>query len=115
MRLHFSVHSACVMGDSSQLKRGLERLLHTGQNACQTHAEYTNSSRALTDNRMNSVTQLYSIDLGTFRVALLICYPQRCWNLVIVILSECCEASPWPRPTAIPDVYPCPTLRNVEN
>jgi hypothetical protein len=43
-----------------------------------THAEYTNSSRARTDNRMNSVPQLYSIDLGTFRVALLFRYPQRC-------------------------------------
>jgi hypothetical protein len=29
-----------------------------------TRAEYTNSSRARTDNRMNSVLQLYSIDLG---------------------------------------------------
>jgi hypothetical protein len=38
-------------------------------------AEYTNSSRARTDNRMNSEPQLYSIDLGTFRVAFLICYP----------------------------------------
>jgi hypothetical protein len=39
-------------------------------------------------NRSNSVPQLYSIDLGTFRVALLIYYPQRCWNFVIVILSQ---------------------------
>jgi hypothetical protein len=43
-----------------------------------TCAEYPNSSRARTDNRMNTVPQLYSIDLGTFRVALLVCYPQRC-------------------------------------
>jgi hypothetical protein len=64
---------------------------------------------------MNSVHQLYSIDLSTFRVALLICYPQRGWNFVIVILFECCDASPRPRPTAIPDVYPCPSLRNVGN
>jgi hypothetical protein len=78
-----------------------------------TRAEYTNSMRARTDNRINSVPQLYLIDPGTFRVALLICYPQRCWNFVIVILSKCCGVSPWPRPTATPDVYPCPTLRNV--
>jgi hypothetical protein len=71
--------------------------------------------RARRDNRMNTVPQLYSIDLGTFRVALLICYPQRCWNFVIVILSKRCDASPWPRPTATPNVYPCPTLRNVGN
>jgi hypothetical protein len=25
------------------------------------------------------------------------------------------DASPWPRPTATPDVYPCPTLQNVGN
>jgi hypothetical protein len=78
-------------------------------------AEYTNSSRARTDNRINSIPQLYSIDLGTFRIALLICYPKRCWNFVIMILSECCDASPWPRPTATPDVYLCRTLRNVGN
>jgi hypothetical protein len=78
-----------------------------------TRAEYTNSSRTRTDNRMNSVPQLYSIDLGTLWVALLICYPQRCWTFVIVIL--CCDASTRPRPTAIPDVYPCRTLRNVGN
>jgi hypothetical protein len=47
---------------------------------CMSRADYTKSSRARTDNRMNSVSQLYSIDLGTFRVALLICYPQRCWD-----------------------------------
>jgi hypothetical protein len=51
-----------------------------------------------TRGHMNSVPQLYSIDLGTFRVALLIRYPQRCWNFVLVILSKCCDASPRPRP-----------------
>jgi hypothetical protein len=39
---------------------------------CMSRAEYTNSSRARTDSRMNSVSQLCSIDLSTFRVALLI-------------------------------------------
>jgi hypothetical protein len=82
---------------------------------CMLRAQYTNLSRARTDNRVNSVPRLYSIDLGTFRFALLICYPQRCWNFVIAILSQCCDASPWPRPTAIPDVYSCPILRNVGN
>jgi hypothetical protein len=57
---------------------------------CMSRAEYTNSSRARTDNRVNSVPKLYSIYLGTFQLALLICYPQRCWNLVIVILFKCC-------------------------
>jgi hypothetical protein len=78
-------------------------------------AEYTNSLRAHTGNRISSVLQLCSIHLSTFRVALLICYPRRCWNFVIVILYKCCDASPWPRPTATPDVYPCPNLRNVGN
>jgi hypothetical protein len=65
---------------------------------CMSRAEDTNSSRARTDNRMNSVRQLYSIDLGTFRVALLIRYPQRYWNFVMVILLKCYDASPRPRP-----------------
>jgi hypothetical protein len=47
-----------------------------------------NSSRARTDNSVNSVHRLYSLDLGTFRVALLFCSPQRCWHHVIVILSS---------------------------
>jgi hypothetical protein len=56
-------------------------------------ARYTNSSRARTDKRINLVPHSYSIDLGAFWVALLICYPQRYWNVVIAILSECCDAS----------------------
>jgi hypothetical protein len=33
-----------------------------------------------------SAPHLYSLDLGTFRVALLRCYPQRFWHHAIVIL-----------------------------
>jgi hypothetical protein len=40
-----------------------------------------------TDNRINSVPKLYSLDLGTFRAALLFCSPQRFWHHVILILS----------------------------
>jgi hypothetical protein len=43
-----------------------------------THAPSEHSSRACTDNRINSVPKLYSLDLGTFRAALLFCYPQGC-------------------------------------
>jgi hypothetical protein len=68
-------------------------------------------SRARMDNRINSVPKLYSVDFGTFRVALLICYLHRCWNHVRVILSSAgmCHLGHalWqPR---------MPTLRNVGN
>jgi hypothetical protein len=81
-------------------------------------AEYTNSSRARTDNRINSVPRLYSIDLGTFWVALLICYPQRCWNFVLVILSSAATRHPSHalRQSQMSTLArPCPTLRNVGN
>jgi hypothetical protein len=86
--------SACPVGGTvgnasfCSFQRGQNRSNLTTFTFCcmSTRAQYTNSSRARTDNRINSVPQLYSIDLGTFRVALLICYPQRCWNFVIVIL-----------------------------
>jgi hypothetical protein len=43
-----------------------------------TRAASENSSRACTDNKINSVPKLYSLDLSTFRAALLYSYPQRC-------------------------------------
>jgi hypothetical protein len=43
---------------------------------------------------MNSVPQLYSIDLGTFQAALLIRYPQRCWNWVMGVGWRCGTLSP---------------------
>jgi hypothetical protein len=52
-----------------------------------TRAQSKNSSRARTDNRIKLVPKLCSLELGTFWAALLFCYPQRCWNHVIVILS----------------------------
>jgi hypothetical protein len=64
-----------------------------------------------------SLCKLYSRDLGTFRVALLFCYPERCWNHVTVIssagtrhLGHALRQLP-----ATQDVYPCPTLRNIGN
>jgi hypothetical protein len=65
-------------------------------------APFENSSRERTDNRINSVPKLYSLELGTFRVGLLFCYLQKCWNHVIMILSSCWDASPWPRPKGRP-------------
>jgi hypothetical protein len=82
--------------------------LTNSPHCCMSRAEYTNSSRARTDNRMNSVIQLYSVDLGTFRVALLICYPQRCWNFVIVIqvLRRVNPATPYGNPGCQPPSNP---------
>jgi hypothetical protein len=75
-----------------------------------------NSSRARTDNSINSVHKLYSLDLGTFRVALLFCSPQRCWHHVIVILSSGTRHLGHAlRQHRLPLSYPCPTLRNVGN
>jgi hypothetical protein len=37
--------------------------------------------KARTDNRIGSGLELYSLDLGTFRVALLYCYLQRFWDV----------------------------------
>jgi hypothetical protein len=82
---------------------------------CMSRASSENLSQARTDNIINLVPMLYLLDLDTFRVALLFPYPQRFWHHVIVSLSKCWDGSPWPRPTATPDVYPCPTLGNVGN
>jgi hypothetical protein len=57
-------------------------------------------TQGLTENRISSVPTLKSLDLGTFRVALLVCQPQTFWHRVIVIPGKCWDASPSPRPTA---------------
>jgi hypothetical protein len=82
---------------------------------CMPRASSENLSKARTDNKSNSEPLLYSFHLCTFRVALLFPHPRRFWHHVIVSLSKCWDGLPWPRPMATPDVYPCPTLRNVGN
>jgi hypothetical protein len=68
--------------------------------------QVTLETQARTSNRINSVPTLLSLDRGIFQASLLFCYPQMFWHHVIVILSQCWDSSPWPRPTATPDLTP---------
>jgi hypothetical protein len=71
-------------------------------------AQYTKSSRARTDNIINSIPQLYSIDHGKFRVALLVCYPRESkgvgtWDSdSVLVLRRVTLATPYGNPGCLP-------------
>jgi hypothetical protein len=72
-----------------------------------------NSSQAGSDNKINSVHKLYPLDLSTFGIALLFCYPQQglapldsdsvtvlgCDDLAPPDINPDCLPGPLPNPT----------------
>jgi hypothetical protein len=68
-----------------------------------THQEHVQTTEST---QYSSSIRLTSVHFGKP------CYFAIPKSVMMILLRD---ASPWPRPTATPDVYPCPTLRNLEN